>query len=74
MVLKVATLIHLTNLITSFDRKEYCAGIFMDLSKAFDTVNHLATEIVRPIIRISYAKLISCITPKSSKHFMLFVT
>ena len=25
---------------SSIDNKEYCAGIFLELSKTFDTVNH----------------------------------
>ena len=34
-------LIHLCDKITSaIDRKEFTIGIFLDLSKAFDTVNH----------------------------------
>ena len=33
--------IHLCDKITSaIDRKEFTIGIFLDLSKAFDTVNH----------------------------------
>ena len=34
-------LIHLVNKITSaIDRKETTAGVFLDLSKAFDTIDH----------------------------------
>ena len=34
-------LLHLINQISSsIDNKELCVGIFLDLSKAFDTVNH----------------------------------
>lgn len=34
-------LLHLVNQISSsIDNKETCAGVFLDLSKAFDTVNH----------------------------------
>ena len=36
-----ATMKVLNDLISDIDSKEYCAALFLDLSKAFDTVDHL---------------------------------
>ena len=30
----------LNDIITSIDKREYCAAVFTDLAKAFDSVNH----------------------------------
>uniref|UniRef100_A0AAZ3NU21 Reverse transcriptase domain-containing protein n=1 Tax=Oncorhynchus tshawytscha TaxID=74940 RepID=A0AAZ3NU21_ONCTS len=35
-----ATLKVLNDILTAIDKKRYCAAIFIDLAKAFDTVNH----------------------------------
>ena len=35
-----ATLKVLNDIITTIDKKQYCAAIFIDLAKAFDSVNH----------------------------------
>ena len=36
-----ATLKVLNNIITAIDKSQYCAAVFFDLAKAFDSVNHL---------------------------------
>ena len=41
----MALMILIDNLIESFDRGEYVIGIFLDFSKAFDTVD-ITTETV----------------------------
>uniref|UniRef100_A0A8C7P4G4 Reverse transcriptase domain-containing protein n=1 Tax=Oncorhynchus mykiss TaxID=8022 RepID=A0A8C7P4G4_ONCMY len=35
-----ATLKVLNNILTAIDKKHYCAAVFIDLAKAFDSVNH----------------------------------
>ena len=35
-----ATLKALNDIITAIDKKQYCAAVFIDLAKAFDSVNH----------------------------------
>uniref|UniRef100_A0A8K9V6X6 Reverse transcriptase domain-containing protein n=1 Tax=Oncorhynchus mykiss TaxID=8022 RepID=A0A8K9V6X6_ONCMY len=35
-----ATLKVLNNIITAIDKRQYCAAVFIDLAKAFDSVNH----------------------------------
>ena len=35
-----ATLKVLNDIITDIDKRHYCAAVFMDLAKAFDSVNH----------------------------------
>ena len=35
-----ATLIVLNDIITTIDKRQYCAAVFIDLAKAFDSVNH----------------------------------
>ena len=35
-----ATLNVLNSIITAIDKRYYCAAVFMDLAKAFDSVNH----------------------------------
>ena len=30
----------LNNIITAIDKRQYCAAVFIDLAKAFDSVNH----------------------------------
>ena len=35
-----ATLKVLNNTITAIDKRHYCAAVFIDLAKAFDSVNH----------------------------------
>ena len=35
-----ATLKVLNNIITAIDKRHYCAAVFIDLAKAFDSVNH----------------------------------
>ena len=35
-----ATLKVLNDLLTDIDKKQYCAAVFIDLAKAFDSVNH----------------------------------
>jgi hypothetical protein len=35
-----ATLKLLNDIITSIDKRQYCAAVFIDLAKAFDPVNH----------------------------------
>ena len=35
-----ATLKVLNNILTAIDKKQYCAAVFIDLAKAFDSVNH----------------------------------
>ena len=35
-----ATLKVLNNMITVIDKRQYCAAVFIDLAKAFDSVNH----------------------------------
>ena len=35
-----ATLKVLNDIITAIDKRQYCAAIFIDLAKAFDSVNH----------------------------------
>uniref|UniRef100_A0A674E0N3 Reverse transcriptase domain-containing protein n=1 Tax=Salmo trutta TaxID=8032 RepID=A0A674E0N3_SALTR len=35
-----ATLKVLNDIVTAIDKKQYCAAVFIDLAKAFDTVNH----------------------------------
>ena len=35
-----ATLKVLNNILTAIDKKQYCAAVFIDLAKAFDSVNY----------------------------------
>ena len=35
-----ATLKVLNDIITAIDKRKYCADVFVDLAKAFDSVNH----------------------------------
>jgi hypothetical protein len=35
-----ATLKDLNDILTAIDKKQYCATVFTDLAKAFDSVNH----------------------------------
>ena len=35
-----ATLKVLNDIITTIDKRQYCAAVFIDLAKAFDSVNH----------------------------------
>ena len=36
-----ATLKVLNDIITAIDKRQYCAAVFIDLARAFDSLNHL---------------------------------
>ena len=38
--MSAATLKVLNDIITAIDKRQYCAAVFIDLAKAFDSVNH----------------------------------
>jgi hypothetical protein len=37
----------LHNIITAIDKRQYCAAVFIDLAKAFDSVNHRILILMR---------------------------